>query len=84
MEESQVIKLYEKMSELSERMAKIEGMLESRAHMEDELKAQLMTHDERIKALENSTAKAGGIWNTVCVGAGVIAFVWEVAKHFIK
>ncbi len=84
MEESQVIKLYEKMSELSERMAKIEGMLESRAHTEDELKTQLLAHDERIKVLENNTAKAGGIWNTLCVGAGVIAFLWEVAKHFIK
>lgn len=83
MEESQVIKLYMKMSELSERMAKIEGMLESRAHMEDELKAQLLTHDERIKVLENSTAKAGGVWNTICVGAGVVAFIWEVLKHFL-
>lgn len=83
MEESQVIKLYEKMSELSERMAKIEGMLESRARAEDELKTQLIAHDERIKTLENTTAKAGGIWNTVCIGAGVIAFVWEVAKHFL-
>ena len=84
MEESQVIKLYEKMSELSERMAKIEGMLESRAHTEDKLKTQLLAHDERIKALENSTAKAGGIWSTLCAGAGVIAFLWEVAKHFMK
>lgn len=83
MEESQVIKLYEKMSELSERMAKIEGMLESRARMEDELKTQLMTHDERIKVLENNTAKAGGIWNFICIAAGVIAFLWEVAKHFL-
>lgn len=84
MEEDQVIKLYEKISELSERMARIEGMLESRAYLDDELKTQLIAYDDRIKELENTKAEAGGVWNMVCIGAGVVAFVWEVVSHFIK
>lgn len=83
MEESQVIKLYEKMSELNQRMAKIEGILEGRTHTEDELKNQLAAYDERIKILENNVAKVGGGWNTICVGAGVAAFIWEVIKHLL-
>jgi septal ring factor EnvC (AmiA/AmiB activator) len=58
MDESQVMKLMEKLSELSERIARVEAMLQANHNNDKAIAKTLADHDERIGALEQSRASA--------------------------
>lgn len=80
MDEAQIIKLMEKLSELSERMARVETMLQANHDSDKAIAKTLADHDERIAALEQSRASAMGYkeiiaWLTV---TGIA--LWGVLK----
>lgn len=58
MDEAQVMKLMDKLSELSERMARVETMLQANHDSDKAIMKTLAGHDERIGALEQSRASA--------------------------
>ncbi|BAL85087.1 hypothetical protein SELR_pSRC300140 (plasmid) [Selenomonas ruminantium subsp. lactilytica TAM6421] len=61
MTDEQVIKLYEKLSEVSERIARIETMLVTQETENTRLRAIIDEHDERLGKLEESSAKVFGV-----------------------
>ena len=58
MNDEQVMKLMDKLSELSERMARVETMLQANHDSDKAIVKTLADHDERIGALEQSRASA--------------------------
>ena len=57
MEDSQIIKIYDKLSEVSERIARLEAMLQARVSESERILATLDEHEERIASLEENKAK---------------------------
>ena len=80
MEDSQLIKLYDKLSELSERMAKVETMLQSRAVENERFIATLDEHDERITTLEENKARLFGVKEFIAWAIAVAIALWGVMK----
>lgn len=80
MTDDQVLKFYEKISEMSERIARVETMLKER-HDESIRVAELLNiHDERISKLERSNAKFFGskeivAWS-VATGIGIVGVIF--------
>lgn len=80
MEDSQLIKLYDKLSELSERMAKVETMLQTRAVENERLIATLDEHEERITTLEENKARLFGVKEFIAWAVAVAIALWGVMK----
>lgn len=80
MEDSQLIKLYDKLSELSERMAKVETMLQTRAVENERFIATLDEHDERITTLEENKARLFGVKEFIAWAIAVAIALWGVMK----
>ena len=58
MNDEQIMKLMDKLSELSERMARVETMLQANHDSDKAIAKTLADHDERIGLLEQSRASA--------------------------
>ena len=80
MEDSQLIKLYDKLSELSERMAKVETMLQTRAVENERFIATPDEHDERITTLEENKARLFGVKEFIAWAIAVAIALWGVMK----
>ena len=61
MSDEQLIKFYEKLSEMSERIARIETMLATQETENKRLGELIEGHEERIAALEERNAKFFGV-----------------------
>ena len=80
MDESQVMKLMDKLSELSERMARVETMLQANHDSDKAIMKTLAGHDERIGALEQSRASAMGYKEVIAWFTVTGIALWGVLK----
>lgn len=80
MDEAQIIKLMDKLSELSERMARVETLLQTNHDADKAIAKTLADHDERIDALEQSKASAMSIKELVAWSLAFGVALWGVLK----
>ena len=80
MEDSQIIKIYDKLSEVSERIARLEAMLQARVSESERILATLDEHEERIASLEENKAKFFGAKEFVAWLIAVGIAVWGCIK----
>lgn len=80
MDETQVIKLMDKLSELSERMARVETMLQANHDSDKAIANTLADHDERIDALEQSKASAMSVKELIAWSLAFGVALWGVLK----
>ena len=80
MDNEQIIKLMDKLSELSERMARVETMLQANHDADKNISKTLAEHDERIDALEQSKASAISIKELVAWAIMASIALWGVLK----
>ena len=78
MEPNDVVKMLEKLSDISERLAKVEVMLSERSRATNEIVETLEQHEERIRELEQSdtemfTTKSLFVW-----GVATLIAAWGV------
>ena len=78
MEPKDVVKMLEKLSDISERLAKVEVMLSERSRATNEIVETLEQHEERIRILEQSdtemfTTKSLFVW-----GVATLIAAWGV------
>lgn len=71
MNESQVMKFYEKISEMSERIARMETMLTDNKEESRRITDMLKDHDLRISELEEKSAKMFGVREFVAWGIAI-------------
>lgn len=79
MEQNDIVKMLEKLSDISERLAKVEVMLGERSRVAGEVVEKLEEHEHRIRELEQSdtqifTAKNLFVWGIALLVALVGAF----------
>lgn len=72
MEQNDVVKMLEKLSDISERLAKVEVMLGERSRAASEIVETLDQHEHRIRSLEQSdtqmfTAKNLFVWGIAII-----------------
>ena len=80
MDEAQIIKLMDKLSELSERMARVETLLQTNHDADKAIAKTLADHDERIDALEQSKASAMSVKELVAWSLAFGVALWGVLK----
>ncbi len=80
MDEAQIIKLMDKLSELSERMARVETLLQTNHDADKAIAKTLADHDERIDALEQSKASAMSIKEFIAWSLAFGVALWGVLK----
>ena len=80
MDESQIIKFYDKLSEMSERIARMETMLQAREEENTRITSILDEHEERIVSLEENKAKFFGIKECLAWSIAVGIAIWGVLK----
>ena len=80
MDEMQVMKLMDKLSELSERMARVETMLQANHDSDKAIAKTLADHDERIGALEQSRASAMSVKELIAWSLAFGVALWGVLK----
>ena len=80
MEDSQIIKIYDKLSEVSERIARLEAMLQARVSESERILATLDEHEERSASLEENKAKFFGAKEFVAWLIAVGIAVWGCIK----
>lgn len=80
MDEAQVIKLMDKLSELSERMARVETLLQTNHDADKAIAKTLADHDERIDALEQSKASAMSVKEFIAWSLAFGVALWGVLK----
>ena len=80
MDEAQIIKLMDKLSELSERMARVETLLQTNHDADKAIAKTLADHDERIDALEQAKASAMSIKEVVAWSLAFGVALWGVLK----
>ena len=80
MEDSQIIKIYDKLSEVSERIARLEAMLQARVSESERILATLDELEERIASLEENKAKFFGAKEFVAWLIAVGIAVWGCIK----
>ena len=80
MDESQIIKFYDKLSEMSERIARMETMLQAREAENGRITTILDEHEERIASLEENKAKFFGVKEFVAWSIAVGIALWGVLK----
>ena len=80
MDEAQIIKLMDKLSELSERMARVETLLQANHDADKAIAKTLADHDERIDALEQSKASAMSVKELIAWSLAFGVALWGVLK----
>ena len=78
MNDEQVMKLMDKLSELSERIARVETMLRERASELEEINEVLRQHNDRIAILEQNKASMHDIIGFVGWAIATIVAIWSV------
>ena len=78
MNDEQVMKLMDKLSELSERIARVETMLRDRASELEEINVILKQHNDRIAILEQNKASLHDIVGFVGWAVATAIAVWSV------
>ena len=78
MEQNDVVKMLEKLSDISERLAKVEVMLSERSRATSEIVETLEQHEDRIRSLEQAdtemfTTKSLFVW-----GIATLIALWGV------
>ena len=78
MEQNDVVKMLEKLSDISERLAKVEVMLSERTRATSEIVETLEQHEDRIRNLEQAdtemfTTKSLFVW-----GVATLIAAWGV------
>ena len=80
MDEAQIIKLMDKLSELSERMARVETLLQTNNDADKAIAKTLADHDERIDALEQAKASAMSVKELIAWSLAFGVALWGVLK----
>ena len=80
MDEAQIVKLMDKLSELSERMARVETLLQANHDADKAIAKTLADHDERIDALEQAKASAMSVKELIAWSLAFGVALWEVLK----
>lgn len=80
MTDEQLLKFYEKISEMSERIARMETMLQARSDENIRLSEVISIHEERIAVLEKSNAKIFGskelvVWG-IATAIGIMGVIY--------
>lgn len=78
MNDEQVMKLMDKLSELSERIARVETMLRERATELEEINCVLKQHNDRIAVLEQNRASMRDIIGFIGWAIAMVIAVWSV------
>ena len=81
MSEEQLVKFYDKLSEVSERTARIEAMLASQVMESQRLGALLDNHEARLAALEKNNERYFGVrefivW-AIAVSISIAGVMWK-------
>ena len=76
MEPNDVVKMLEKLSDISERLAKVEVMLNERSRATSEIVETLEQHEERIRELEQSDTEMFTTKNLFVWGIAVLIALW--------
>lgn len=76
MEQTDVVKMLEKLSDISERLAKVEVMLSERSRATSEIVETLEQHEDRIRNLEQSDTQIFTTKNLFVWGIAVIIALW--------
>lgn len=76
MEPKDVVKMLEKLSDISERLAKVEVMLSERSRATSEIVETLEQHEDRIRNLEQSDTQIFTTKNLFVWGIAVIIALW--------
>ena len=80
MDEAQIVKLMDKLSEMSERLARVETMLQANASEYKHINDTLLDHDERLNLLEQAKASAMSIKELIAWSAAFGVALWGVLK----
>lgn len=78
MNDEQVMKLMDKLSELSERIARVEIMLRERASELEEVNCILKQHNDRIAVLEQNKASMREIIGFIGWAIAMLIAIWSV------
>ena len=78
MEQDDVVKMLEKLSDISERLAKVEVMLNERVRTAGDILDTLEQHEERIRELEQSDAEMFTMKNLFVWGVATLIALWGV------
>lgn len=78
MEPNDVVKMLEKLSDISERLAKVEVMLSERSRATNGIVETLEQHDERIRILEQSDTEIFTTKNLFVWGVATLIALWGV------
>ena len=80
MDSEQVMKLMDKLSEMSERLARVETMLQANASEYKHISDTLLDHDERLDLLEQSKASAMSVKELIAWSLAFGVALWGVLK----
>ena len=80
MDESQVMKLMDKLSELSERMARVEALLQERSSDTEKINAIIAGHEARLSNLEQNRAAVMGVKSLIGWAAMAAIALYEAVK----
>ena len=78
MEQDDVVKMLEKLSDISERLAKVEVMLSERSRATSEIVETLEQHEDRIRNLEQSDTEMFTAKNLFVWGVATLIALWGV------
>lgn len=78
MEQDDVVKMLEKLSDISERLAKVEVMLSERSRATNEIVETLEQHEDRIRNLEQADTQIFTTKNLFVWGIAVLIALWGV------
>ena len=78
MNDEQVMKLMDKLSELSERIARVETMLRERESELKEINCILKQHNDRIAVLEQNKASMREIIGFIGWAIAMLIAIWSV------
>lgn len=78
MEPNDVVKMLEKLSDISERLAKVEVMLNERVRAAGDILDTLEQHEDRIRELEQSDAEMFTTKNLFVWGVATLIAAWGV------
>lgn len=76
MEQNDVVKMLEKLSDISERLAKVEVMLSERSRATSEIVETLEQHEDRIRNLEQADTQIFTTKNLFVWGIAVLIALW--------
>lgn len=76
MEQNDIVKMLEKLSDISERLAKVEVMLGERSRVASEVVEKLEQHEHRLRDLEQSDTQMFTTKNLFVWGIALIIALW--------